>query len=69
MEHRTQLLIDSHVRILRDPRVSVTDRCHFHCLYCLPERILPRDYLGQPAWRRRIEVLREGGRQLRTFNP
>ena len=33
----------------------------------LPERILPCDYLGQWAWRRRVEVLREAGRQLRTF--
>jgi DNA-binding transcriptional regulator PaaX len=35
----------------------------------LPKRILPPDYLGQQAWRRRIEVLREAGRQLRTFKP
>ena len=34
----------------------------------LPGRILPSDYLGQQAWRRRVEVLREAGRQLRTFN-
>ncbi len=31
------LLIDSHGRIMRDLRVSVTDRCNFRCLYCLPE--------------------------------
>jgi GTP 3',8-cyclase len=31
------LLVDSHGRILRDLRVSVTDRCNFRCLYCLPE--------------------------------
>lgn len=30
-------LVDSHGRILRDLRVSVTDRCNFRCLYCLPE--------------------------------
>jgi cyclic pyranopterin phosphate synthase len=30
-------LIDSHGRTLRDMRVSVTDRCNFRCLYCLPE--------------------------------
>jgi len=35
----------------------------------LPERILPSDYLGQEAWRRRMVVLREAGRQLRTFEP
>src|SRR6266568_7948346 len=31
------LLIDSFGRILRDLRVSLTDRCNFRCLYCLPE--------------------------------
>jgi cyclic pyranopterin phosphate synthase len=30
-------LQDSHGRILRDLRVSLTDRCNFRCLYCLPE--------------------------------
>jgi DNA-binding transcriptional regulator PaaX len=34
----------------------------------LPARILPSKYLGQHAWRRRVEVLRDAGRQLRTFN-
>src|SRR5205823_4047130 len=33
----TDLLIDSHGRVLRDLRVSITDRCNFRCLYCLPE--------------------------------
>lgn len=31
------LLVDSHGRILRDLRVSITDRCNFRCMYCLPE--------------------------------
>ena len=35
--HRGNVLVDSHGRILRDLRVSVTDRCNFRCLYCLPE--------------------------------
>ena len=30
-------LIDSHGRVLRDLRISVTDRCNFRCVYCLPE--------------------------------
>lgn len=30
-------LIDSHGRVMRDLRVSLTDRCNFRCLYCLPE--------------------------------
>jgi cyclic pyranopterin phosphate synthase len=33
----TGSLVDSHGRILRDLRVSLTDRCNFRCLYCLPE--------------------------------
>ena len=28
---------DSFGRVMRDLRVSVTDRCNFRCLYCLPE--------------------------------
>ena len=35
----------------------------------LPGRILPSDYLGQQAWRGRVEVLRDVSRQLRTFKP
>jgi len=34
---RSARLIDSHGRVLRDLRVSITDRCNFRCLYCLPE--------------------------------
>lgn len=30
-------LADSFGRVMRDLRVSVTDRCNFRCLYCLPE--------------------------------
>ena len=32
-----KLLVDSYGRTLRDLRVSITDRCNFRCLYCLPE--------------------------------
>jgi GTP 3',8-cyclase len=34
---QSRLLIDSQGRTLRDLRVSLTDRCNFRCLYCLPE--------------------------------
>ena len=34
---REGLLVDSHGRVLRDLRISVTDRCNFRCMYCLPE--------------------------------
>ncbi len=30
-------LTDAYGRVLRDLRVSLTDRCNFRCLYCLPE--------------------------------
>ncbi|MEW6160288.1 MAG: GTP 3',8-cyclase MoaA [Verrucomicrobiota bacterium] len=33
----TPSLADSFGRVMRDLRVSVTDRCNFRCLYCLPE--------------------------------
>lgn len=31
------VLSDSFGRVMRDLRVSLTDRCNFRCLYCLPE--------------------------------
>ena len=31
------VLQDTHKRIIRDLRVSITDRCNFRCAYCLPE--------------------------------
>ncbi len=34
----------------------------------LPARLLPSDYLGERAWRRRLKVLRDASRQLRTFD-
>jgi cyclic pyranopterin phosphate synthase len=36
MSH-SRLLVDAHGRVLSDLRVSITDRCNFRCLYCLPE--------------------------------
>ncbi|MBI3417907.1 MAG: GTP 3',8-cyclase MoaA [Verrucomicrobia bacterium] len=30
-------LADSFGRVMRDVRISVTDRCNFRCMYCLPE--------------------------------
>jgi cyclic pyranopterin phosphate synthase len=34
-------LVDSFGRHLEDLRVSLTDRCNFRCLYCMPEEGLP----------------------------
>lgn len=36
--------IDRFSRPLRDLRVSVTDRCNFRCVYCMPREIFGRDY-------------------------
>ena len=33
----TTVLNDSYGRVMRDLRVSITDRCNFRCMYCLPE--------------------------------
>jgi len=35
---RSDLLTDSFGRVIRDLRVSLTDRCNFRCLYCSPPR-------------------------------
>jgi cyclic pyranopterin phosphate synthase len=37
-------LLDSLRRPLRDLRVSVTDRCNFRCVYCMPKKIFGRSY-------------------------
>ncbi|HYY78353.1 MAG TPA: GTP 3',8-cyclase MoaA [Actinomycetes bacterium] len=34
-------MVDAFGRVVRDLRVSVTDRCNFRCLYCMPEDGLP----------------------------
>jgi len=31
------LLRDAHGRIIRDLRISITDRCNFRCTYCMPD--------------------------------
>ncbi|HZD69371.1 MAG TPA: GTP 3',8-cyclase MoaA [Actinomycetes bacterium] len=36
-----RVMMDSFGRVVRDLRVSVTDRCNFRCLYCMPEDGLP----------------------------
>src|SRR2546427_3396021 len=40
----TGLLADSLGRNLRDLRISVTDRCNFRCVYCMPKDVFGRDY-------------------------
>ena len=40
----TGLLADTRGRVLRDLRISVTDRCNFRCVYCMPKEVFGRDY-------------------------
>jgi cyclic pyranopterin phosphate synthase len=44
---RTDHLVDSHGRVIRDLRLSVTDRCNFRCVYCMdPDfRYMPKQQL------------------------
>lgn len=37
-------LIDTLDRPLRDLRISVTDRCNFRCVYCMPRAVFGKDY-------------------------
>jgi cyclic pyranopterin phosphate synthase len=40
----TGLLADQFARELRDLRISVTDRCNFRCVYCMPKAAFGRDH-------------------------
>ena len=66
-------LADSFGRIMRDLRVSLTDRCNFRCLYCLPETEQAANFYRTkfdatrnpnpapfkfPEWKPRSEILR-----------
>src|SRR5581483_7420315 len=37
-------IADALARPLRDLRISVTDRCNFRCVYCMPKEVFGRDY-------------------------
>jgi len=37
-------LADRHGRAMRDLRISVTDRCNFRCIYCMPKTVFGRDH-------------------------
>jgi cyclic pyranopterin phosphate synthase len=36
--------LDTRGRRLHDLRISVTDRCNFRCVYCMPKDVFGRDY-------------------------
>ena len=36
--------LDTFGRPLRDLRISVTDRCNFRCVYCMPKEVFGKDF-------------------------
>ena len=52
-------------RALRDLRISVTDRCNFRCVYCMPKEVFGKDY--QFLERREILSFEEIERLARIF--
>jgi len=45
--------LDTLGRPLHDLRISVTDRCNFRCVYCMPKEIFGKDFQFLP----RVEIL------------
>ena len=41
-------LADQFGRPLQDLRISVTDRCNFRCIYCMPKAVFDKDYRFLP---------------------
>ena len=48
LEAATGALADTRGRALHDLRISVTDRCNFRCVYCMPKAIFGSDYEFMP---------------------
>jgi cyclic pyranopterin phosphate synthase len=58
-------LQDTLGRPVRDLRISVTDRCNFRCVYCMPKEVYGRDYLFLE--RRELLTFEEIARLTRAF--
>lgn len=56
---------DTSGRPLRDLRISVTDRCNFRCVYCMPHEVFGHDYRFLP--RRELLTFEEIERVARVF--
>jgi cyclic pyranopterin phosphate synthase len=57
--------LDTFGRPLRDLRISVTDRCNFRCVYCMPKEIYGRDH--RFLERRELLSFEEIARVARSF--
>jgi cyclic pyranopterin phosphate synthase len=57
--------LDTRGRPLRDLRISVTDRCNFRCVYCMPRAVFGRDHAFLP--RAELLTFEEIARLVRIF--
>jgi cyclic pyranopterin phosphate synthase len=57
--------LDTFGRPLRDLRISVTDRCNFRCVYCMPKEVYGHDH--RFLERRELLTFEEITRVARTF--
>jgi cyclic pyranopterin phosphate synthase len=57
--------LDTLGRPLRDLRISVTDRCNFRCVYCMPKEVFGRGYRFME--RRELLTFEEIERVVRAF--
>ncbi|WP_341645301.1 GTP 3',8-cyclase MoaA [Thauera sp. SDU_THAU2] len=58
-------VLDRRGRAMRDLRISVTDRCNFRCIYCMPREVFGDDYAFLP--RRELLSFEEILRLARLF--
>ena len=59
------MLLDTLDRPLRDLRISVTDRCNFRCVYCMPKEVFGGDF--QFLDRKELLTFEEITRLARVF--
>jgi cyclic pyranopterin phosphate synthase len=59
------VLADTLHRPLRDLRISITDRCNFRCVYCMPKEVYGRNYEFLP--RAELLTFEEIARLARIF--
>jgi len=63
--HSVTELLDRLHRPIHDLRVSVTDRCNFRCVYCMPKEVFNKTYKFLP--RRELLTFEEIVRIVRVF--
>ena len=61
-----QPLLDRLGRPLETLRISITDRCNFRCVYCMPKEVFGRDHVFLE--RRELLTLEELARVVRVFS-